>query len=309
MKHIFIVNPNAGHENRMEEIEKELKENHLNDESFTLYETQYRHDAERYVKELLEKREDPEEIYRFYACGGDGTLYDVINGIGLTDRCEVACLAYGSGNDFIKNFKADISDFRNIENAIAGTVIPVDLMKINDHYGINITNYGFDGEVTAGQIRYRRLPLVTGPMAYNIAAVTSLLFKMNQFLRITIDDQLVMEEKGLLAIAANGYCYGGGFRCAPLARVDDGTLDFCLVKKIGRMQALSFMNVFKKGEHLTNKKLKDKLLYIKGKKAVIESDHPVSYSIDGEVFKEAKIEISILPKRVKFVLPKGVENN
>lgn len=300
MKHIFVINPNAGRINRVEEITKKLEEVGSSYD-YEIYITKSRGDAERFVREYL-KESKTDETYRFYAVGGDGTLYDVVNGAYGFPNAEVACLATGSGNDFVKNF-ADISLFKDIKKALEAKAKPIDLIKANDKYCINITNYGFDGEVTAAQLRFKHWPFVSGPVAYNLAALTSLLFKMNQYLKVVIDGKTVLDEKGLLAIAANGFCYGGGFHCAPKAKIDDGIIDFCLVRKIGRLKAASFMKVFREGEHLTNPKLADKVIYLKGKKATIESNKPVAYAVDGEVFREKKLEITMLPGAIKFAIP------
>lgn len=300
MKHIFVINPNAGRVNRVQEISQKLQEvGSLYD--YEIYETKSRGDAKNFVHDYLEKA-NKAETYRFYACGGDGTLYDVVNGAFGFPSAEVGCLALGSGNDFVKNFP-DVSAFKDVKRALEAKARPIDIIKVDDKYCINIANYGFDGEVTFAQLRYKHWPFVSGPMAYNLAAVTSLLFHMNQFLKIVVDDKVVLEGKGLLAIAANGFCYGGGFHCAPNAKIDDGLIDFCLVKKISRLKAASFIKVFKNGEHLTNPKIASHVIYLRGKKATFESNKPVAFAIDGEVFREKKISIEILPKGIKFACP------
>lgn len=305
MKHVFVVNPNAGQKNISETIIKDIEEN-FKDLDHIIYVTKCRHDALRYVKEFLEKN-SKDETYRFYAVGGDGTLYDVVNGAVGYDNAEIACVAHGSGNDFIKNFRCDISNFRDLSKAIKGKAIPIDIMKINDKYCINITNYGFDGEVTDCQLRYRRIPGVSGPLAYKLAAFNSLLFNMKFNMKIFVDDKEICNGKELLAIAANGYCYGGGFYCAPEAIINDGLIDFIIIDKIGRLKAASFMSIFRKGEHLVNPKVKDKVTFVRGKKAIFEGEKPIAYAVDGEVFRDPKIEIEMLPKALKFVLPEGVE--
>lgn len=300
MKNIFVINPKAGRENQVESITNKLKEVGEGYD-YEIYVTKSRGDAKDFVHDRLLASPLSETI-RFIACGGDGTLYDVVNGAYGFANAEVGCLALGSGNDFVKNFH-DLALFRDVKKALEAKAKAVDILRANGHYCINITNFGFDGEVTFAQLRYKRWPFVSGPMAYNLAAVTSLLFKMNQYLKVVIDDKVILDEKGLLAIAANGYCYGGGFYCAPRAKIDDGLIDFCLVKKIGRFQAAGFMKVFKKGDHLTDPRLADKVIYLNGKKATFESNKPVAFAIDGEVFRERKVDIELLKGAIKFVVP------
>lgn len=63
--------------------------------------------------------------------------------------------------------------------------------------------------------------------------------------------------------------------------------------------------IYKKGEHISNKKPEGKAIYKKCKHVTIESPNPAAYAIDGEVFREKFIDISILPLALNFVLPEG----
>lgn len=225
----------------------------------------------------------------------------------MFENAEVACFPSGSGNDFIKSFK-DHPGFRDIDKLINGKVKKVDLLKANNKVSINIFNYGFDGEVTFKMHKIKRWPLMSGKGAYNLAAISSLMFNMSTQMKITLDDEVVFDDKGLLIAVANGHTYGGGYKCAPLSLVNDGLIDVCLIKKVSRFSAPGLMGVYKKGEHLESKKLKGKVIYKKCKHVVIESPQPVAYAIDGEVFREAKIDITILPLALNFVLPEDYED-
>jgi len=300
MKHIFVINPKAGRVDRTPEISAKL---HSYDGKidYEIYVTKSLGDAQGYVREYL-KSHDPKEAYRFYACGGDGTLYDVVNGAYGFANAEVACLALGSGNDFVKNFH-DLEAFQNIDREIAGKGKRIDLLKVDDKYCINITNYGFDGEVTFAQLKYKRRPFMNGPRAYKAAALHCFLFKMNQPLKVTADDQVLFDGKGLLVAIANGFCYGGGYHCAPEAKIDDGLIDVCLIKKVGKLKAAGFMKLFRKGEHITSPKTQKYVIYKRAKHVIVESPKPVAYAIDGEVFRKERIEVQMLPSALSFVVP------
>lgn len=305
MKHIFVVNPNAGKKDRFSDI-CELLKKYDGKIDYEVYKTTCKGDGREFVKSYLSSH-PKDEIYRFYAIGGDGSLHDVVNGAYMYENAEVACFPSGSGNDFIKSFK-DHPGFRDIDKLINGKVKKVDLLKANNKVSINIFNYGFDGEVTFKMHKIKRWPLMSGKGAYNLAAISSLLFNMSTPMKVTLDDEVVFDDKGLLIAVANGHTYGGGYKCAPLSLVDDGLIDVCLIKKVSRFSAPGLMGVYKKGEHLESKKLKDKVIYKKCKHVVIESPQPVAYAIDGEVFREAKIDITILPLALNFVLPEDYED-
>lgn len=304
MKHIFVVNPNAGKRDRYSEICTLLKPyDGLID--YEIYKTTCKGDGREYVKNYLASH-PKEETYRFYAIGGDGSLHDVVNGAYCYENAEVACFPSGSGNDFIKNFK-DPECFKDLDKLIHGKTKKIDLLQCNDKVSINIFNFGFDGEVTFKMHRIKRWPLMSGKGAYSLAAVSSLLFKMSTMMKITVDDEVIFDDKGLLIAVANGHTYGGGYKCAPLSTVDDGIIDVCLIKKVSRFSAASLMKIYRKGEHINHAKLVDKVIYKKCTHVQIESPKPVAYAIDGEVFREAKIDIKMLPLALNFVVPEGCE--
>lgn len=202
----------------------------------------------------------------------------------------------------MKNF-GDTEKFKVLSKVINGIRKKIDLLKVDEKYCVNIFNYGFDGEVTFGMLKFKKWPFVSGPMAYNLAAITSLLFKMNQYLKITVDNKVLFDGKGLLVAVANGNCYGGGFHCAPEAKVDDGLIDICLIKKVSRFKAANLIKVYKAGEHLHNEKLRNLVNYVKGKDVIVESNKPVAYAIDGEVFRKQKVIIKMMPSALNFVVP------
>lgn len=172
MKHIFVVNPNAGRKDRFSDI-CELLKKYDGKIDYEVYKTTCKGDGREFVKNYLSSH-PKDEIYRFYAIGGDGSLHDVVNGAYMFPNAEVSCFPSGSGNDFIKSFK-DHSGFRDIDKLINGKVKKVDLLKANNKVSINIFNYGFDGEVTFKMHKIKRWPLMSGKGAYNLAAISSLM--------------------------------------------------------------------------------------------------------------------------------------
>ena len=159
MKHIFVINPNAGKKDRFEEISSLLKK-YDGIIDYETYRTTCKGDGREFVKNYL-LIHPKEETYRFYAIGGDGSLHDVVNGAYEFPNAEVACYPSGSGNDFIKNFD-NHEGFRNLDSLINGHVKKVDLLKANNKVSINIFNYGFDGEVTFKMHRIKKWPLMSG---------------------------------------------------------------------------------------------------------------------------------------------------
>ena len=113
MKYLFIMNPNAGKGKAKELITKGISELPMREDCI-LHETIGPKDAVTYVRDWC--KEHTGEEARFIACGGDGTLNEVINGIMFSGREDVSvtCFPCGSGNDFVKIFgnKEKLLDIR-----------------------------------------------------------------------------------------------------------------------------------------------------------------------------------------------------
>lgn len=300
MKHVFIINPNAGKKNMMSFVLEELKK--LEEEinfTYTVYVTKAINDAFMYVKEMCAAYHDP---IRFYACGGDGTLNEVINGSINHPNCSVTCVPIGSGNDFIKNFAVE-DQFTNIKALINGKEERVDLLKVNDRYTVNISNFGFDAFVAYNMAKFKNKLFIRGKMAYNIAVFYSLLFKTKHPCQIYLDNDLVFDGKMLLSAVANGVCYGGGYYCTPLAKINDGIMDVCIVKTLSRLRLVGLIKSYKLGKHLEDPRIAKYIIYQKAKTVTIKTPHDMIYCMDGEIAQAKEIQVEILQQSLRFVVP------
>lgn len=298
MKHVFVINPTAGKKDITKKITEKITTT-LKDHDYEIYVTKAPLDAKKFVREYSENNQDKE--IRFYSCGGDGTLNEVINGAYGFSNVSVACYPSGSGNDFIKYFGTK-EEYLDLENLVNGKTVEVDLLKLNGRFGVNIFNLGFDANVAERMIKYKRLPLVTGKGAYILGVIVSFFHKLTTEMQVYVDDNLVYDGNGVLTAVANAICYGGGFYCTPKAKVNDGLLDVVVVKKVSRSKFVRFIKFYKRGTHLDEPKLKDYILYKRGSVCTIKTAKPVNYAIDGEMNKTNEITISVVPKAIKFVI-------
>lgn len=302
MKHLFIINPTAGIKDSSNKISEEIK-NRFIDEEYCIHITEKKGDAINYVKEYLERNLN--ETVRIYSCGGDGTLNEVVNGAIGYKNAEVTCYPCGSGNDFLKCF-GDVDKFLNLDNISRGKVINVDLINVNGRYLLNIFNIGVDSNVVIKQMKIKKWPLISGKGAYTLGLISAFFGKISSKYKLIIDDEIVYDGKGLLCTVANGICYGGGYYCAPDARIDDGLLDVCLVKKISKFNFLTMVGKYKKGKHLENKRVAKHIVYKTGKKVHLELDKEWPYSIDGELIFAKEFDLKIIPKAINFVIPSEI---
>ena len=114
MRHIFVVNPNAGQSRGLAQLQEQiLAAGKKMGVRVEIYETKAAGDGEAFVKRTC-RQKAPDERIRFYACGGDGAVHEMANGVYGFDNVEMGCIPLGTGNDFIRNF-GSAKDFLDIE--------------------------------------------------------------------------------------------------------------------------------------------------------------------------------------------------
>lgn len=302
MKHLLIINPAAGVKDSTEKILEEAKKVFENCD-MEYHVTVSKGDTFPFIKNYLTSHQD--ENVRIYSCGGDGTMNDIANGMVGFSNCELAVYPSGSGNDFLKAF-IDKDIFKSLEELKNGDVISIDLIKAGERYAVNEFNIGFDANVVVKQAKIKRWPLVSGKLAYDIGVLSAFLGKIRGNYKITIDGKVVFEGVGILGAVMNGGYYGGGYLCAPKAKMNDGLLDLCFIKNLGKMKFLSLLSDYKQGRHLEeDSKAKPYVVYNQGKEIRIEIDKEWPYSVDGEILYTKDITINVVPNAIKVVVPKN----
>lgn len=298
MEYIFIVNPKSGKKDNTIEINNFLKENYK-ELKYTVYVTTEVGDAIRYVKERCKSKT---ESLTFIACGGDGTVNEVINGVYGFDDVYVSVYPCGSGNDFVKVFGKK-EDFLDLHRLLKGESRKIDLLEVNGRFTANMCNIGFDASVAYNMNKFKKWPLVSGKGAYNLGIIYSLIFKMKHKCVIEIDDEIVFNGKILLSALGNGICCGGAFYCLPKASVDDGLIDVVMVRKLARVKFIGLIGKYKTGEYLDDPKFQKYIKFVKCKRVKLISEKELYYSLDGECGKTKVIDVKIVPQAINFIVP------
>ncbi len=301
MKHIFIVNPVSGQGNASQIIYSSLSS--LGKEfECSVYLTKGKGDAEKYIRKYLESHS---EAVRFYACGGDGTINEVVNGIAMYPQASMTVYPCGSGNDFVKCFGSK-EDFLNITELTRAKEIPIDVMKVNDRFCINICHFGFDSYVAKKMDEVRSKKLIGGKNAYTTGVVMGLAKAMKNRAVITADGEVMCSGDFLLCTVANGRYVGGKYKCAPKAMVNDGLLDICVSDPVSRAKFVSLVKYYAQGTHLTDPRFKDFLHYRQCKHVEITADDGFCISLDGEVVPMPSAVIDIIPNGIRFAVPEKI---
>ena len=302
MKHVFVINPAAGPENASEKL-KEALAAFADRYDILIHETQCVKDATHFVREYASTH--PDETVRFYACGGDGTLNEVVCGAYGYTNASVSCYPCGSGNDFVKYY-GGASFFLDIEALLEGEEREIDLLTDGEDYSINVANFGFEYYVCKKMVSLRRHPLFKGKRAYYGGIASSLLSKMKNRARVFVDGKPLGDAKMLLCSVANGSHVGSSFLCAPRSDNEDGLLEICLVDPISLPRFLSLIGLYEKGTHLDDPRMKDIVHYTRGTQVEVFAEREdFGYVFDGELKKSRHFILRILPRALRFAVPRA----
>ncbi|MBQ4150197.1 MAG: hypothetical protein IJC81_00130 [Clostridia bacterium] len=302
MKHIFILNPSAGNGSGVEKLKNALEKLSCD---YKIHETTAHLEATEFVRNYCETHSDE---LRFYACGGDGTLKEVAEGVLGFSNASISVYPIGSGNDFVKYF-GGAEKFFDLEKLISAKTVPIDMIHIKtnegvDTYAINAINFGFEACAAAVMNKVRRKPIIGGANSYTTGVVGAIFKAMKNRGNIYADGELITPEGAyILCTAANGGYIGGGYHCAPRASVDDGFLEVCKFKTISIFTLVRLIGTYKSGGHLDDPRFKKYITYRRAKKVESISEKPLPLSLDGEVMETKHFTAEIVEKAVRFAAP------
>ena len=300
MKHLFIVNPAAGKCDRTVQI-KDVVRTCFADSDAEVKISKGPGDCTRLAREAAETGEE----VRIYACGGDGTLNEVINGIVGYDNAAVTHYPAGSGNDFIKIFD-DTQAFRDPVRLQDCAEALFDLIecRTQEHvcYAANIVSVGLDARIAAEMGRYRRLPLVTGNGAYYLSIVSNLFKGIGRPFHIFVNGKEISGDKTLVSIC-NGRHYGGSFTPVPDAEPDDGLLDVLIIEKVNALQVAGIIGKYQEGRY---RELPELINHIRTKEIRIVTPREAVLQLDGEGLGASDIEFRVSEHKLRFFYPSGL---
>ena len=305
MRHIFIVNPVAGAENCLFEIAVFV--DLLLEEGFDarIMTTHKPGQAEEYAREIANDAARADWPARIYACGGDGTLNGVLNGVMTSqgrDFVEIAHVPRGSGNDFVKSF-GQPEFFLGLEEFVTDAKVEkIDVIQVNERYCINICSLGFDARIAADATKNR---FWSKKASYDFSVATNLFKGLTQEQEVIIQDidgsELFIGEPLTMTCICNGSWYGGSYNPMPTANTRDGILDVLIVKKVGFLKALTLIKAYKNGKYSEHP---DSIKHYQTRELTIKTATESPINIDGEIINASQADIKIIPKAISFFAPR-----
>lgn len=312
MRTVFIVNPKAG---KGKGIEKFIESINVSASKLgvdvEIYITKTVGDGEVYAKTVCEECKASGKEVKLIACGGDGTVNEVLNGSIFYEKAAVGVVPIGTGNDFCRNFP-DAGDFKNIEAQLKGQIIKSDAIryfglidgKEQTRYCANMFNIGFDCNVVDVAARLKKYPFISGSIAYLLAVVAILIKKKGADLKVELDDKVYEDGPLLLTAIANGKFCGGGIKSAPFASVQDGQMDVNIIYNVTRGVFISKFPAYMKGTYPGMKNI-EKIIFTKSCKTarITPRNGGMRLCTDGEIVDAGQVQFEVVENAFNLLVP------
>jgi diacylglycerol kinase family enzyme len=250
--------------------------------------------------------ESGEEL-RLYACGGDGTIHEVANGVAGFDNVAMTCVPAGTGNDFLKNFGADMAKFSDAENLWDGPVFPLDLIDCNGRLCLTIACNGIDARIADSVHQYGSSPMLNGRKSYLASVAVNFLFRpIGRHWTVSLDGETLEDDFALVSMC-NGRYYGGGSTPVPEARMDDGVLHTVLIKNISKRTFAHLFGAYSAGAY---RSLPQDLIRVSTAREVrIQSEEDLVTCLDGECIRSRQVTMRLSDRKLNFFGPRGCDPN
>jgi diacylglycerol kinase family enzyme len=255
-------------------------------------------------------KEVKNKLVRIYAVGGDGILFDCLNGMVHCKKAELTNIPYGNDNDFIRVFGENVKEqFRDIRNLIHSPSHEIDILHCGTNYALIETFIGVAAHaLLLAKAMFtkipEKLPRNNVDKAYLISMIRALFNKkvMQQTYHIKMDGEDFSGKYAHIHIA-NCACNGATFVPSPYVKPNNGFMDVLLTNTTKKLDIIRAMPDHNKGHF----EKQDIFIYKRCNTLEINSPNVMRVAYDGEAFHAKELKISVIPKAIKFFAPEGLE--
>ena len=240
---------------------------------------------------------------KFIAVGGDGTSYEIVNGMFPTrEEAESPTLAFlplGTGNSFLRDF-SDRGVEYGMEALLAGRSRTCDVLRLAHKEGvihyINLLSMGFAADVAT--MRARRFS-GWGEIGYQAAIFISLVRLLRRPFPLRVDDEQQLDRRPCLFLTFNNSKFTGGtMMIAPNADTNDGLIEYVRWGPIGRLGLIRNLPTLYDGSHVRHPMAERRT----AKRIDFCLDGPVDVMVDGEVLTLHCQTLDVLPCALNVVV-------
>lgn len=288
----FVLNPTAGNyfaEKYLEKLKAIIKAKNLDAEVRL---TQYKGHGTKLAEEFYN-----EKFNRIVAVGGDGTINEVASFLIDKPDVKMGIVSAGTGNDTIQllGFPNRFED-KDWDIFLEGNTVKIDTGVCNGKAFLNGMGLGFDAHVAAQNYTEDGSVKRKGGDKYLYHILKTLLTYKEHTFKI-LNGREHSESEYFMSTIANGRRFAAKYFITPEAISDDGLLDVCLVKKIGLLSRIRLFMQVPTGTHISDKNVE----YFKTDSLKIHFDEKVPFHLDGELFFDKELSVSLKPKSLEII--------
>jgi diacylglycerol kinase (ATP) len=236
--------------------------------------------------------------------GGDGTINDVVNGLGRTGFPEdvtLGILPAGTGNDLAATLcipeDPDLAEDVILQNR--GRRLDVARVRsegIGERFFINVATGGLGAEISS--VNDEELKKRWGKLSYLRASLEVAKDFDVRELTLYLDGERREVEAVNVAVGNCRYT-GGGWPATPKANPEDGLLDVVIIEKLGAGELLGLAPAaLAEFDYLD----KDGILFARAKDVYVETHPGLEFTADGEVIGDDPAEFSVIPGALKVLV-------
>jgi diacylglycerol kinase (ATP) len=323
---IYLINPISGTRGKSSLQELIIRRTRAENIEFSILPTDVEGNYD-FLLPVIEK----EKITDIVVCGGDGTVSAVAAAL-MGNPTRIGIIPTGSGNGLAFAAHIPASPSRALDIIFAGKASPIDGFMINGHFSCMLCGIGFDAEVAhefalqkkRGLQTYIRISFarffhtsayrfrISLPAGRNPSAPPDALashdLPASSGARASPNGEYSFPVEAFFISVANGNQFGNNFTIAPKARLDDGLLDFVIVKRMGKFHmVLAVLRQVLGGNRLRavyNLRQRSTILYFQAPELTIENLDAAPLHVDGEPSASApSFSIRIVPRAFTLIQP------
>lgn len=291
----LIYNPSSGREEIKKKLPELLQKLDLGGLETSCYGTQGEGDAMLAAEDAVNRGFD-----YIIAAGGDGTLYEVVNGMAnQPNRPALGVLPLGTTNDFARALGIPRNWSEACDVILQHHAEPVDIGRCNDKFFINIAGGGSLTELTYEVPT--RLKTVLGQLAYYMKGLEKLPRLRPIDLKL-YSDEYIIEEEVMLFLICNSNSVGGFETLAPHASLNDGKFDVLVLKKCNFTDFIRIMTQAARGKEHIHDPL---VTYFQTNQLEVRAADYTQLNLDGEFGGKLPCTFSVLPKHIEVLVDKS----
>jgi YegS/Rv2252/BmrU family lipid kinase len=232
------------------------------------------------------------------AAGGDGTINEVVNGIGRSG-VALGVLPLGTANVFARELGVPLGVAGAWAVIECGRTRVIDLPMARfggaERYFVQLAGVGLDAAIV--RAASWKLKKKIGPLSYVWAGLKTVA-REHASVEVGFDNADPI-ARGVAVLIGNGRFYGGSFRLFPQARLDDGLLDVCVFESVSYLDILRYGWSILRATHVRARGVK----YFQAEQVFCGAPGTVPFELDGEDAGQAPVQFSVLPRALRIVVP------